>query len=197
MSQRSESSDTRESIMRATYCALSKHGYADLTMQDIAEEFEKSKSLIHYHYETKEDLFVAFLDYLLDHFHEHVESIDSDDPAERLHHLLDLFESGPSDDDKRDFHVALLEIRAQAPYTDAYREQLRRNTDDLHDLAADIIRDGTETGQFDSVDPDEAATVLLATVDGIRIRRATLGGNDEIEAIDGLLSRYLGWEGAE
>ncbi len=197
MSQRSESSDTRESIMRATYCALCKHGYADLTMQDIAEEFEKSKSLIHYHYETKEDLFVAFLDYLLDHFHDHVESIESDDPAERLRRLLDLFESGPSDDENRDFQVAMLEILAQAPYNDAYHEQLQRNSNDLHDLVADIVRDGIEAGQFDAVDPDEAATLLLAAVNGVRIRRATLGMEGESEAIDSLLARYLGWEGAE
>ncbi|WP_266076944.1 TetR/AcrR family transcriptional regulator [Haladaptatus caseinilyticus] len=197
MGQRNESSDTRESIMRATYCALCKHGYADLTMQDIAAEFEKSKSLIHYHYETKEDLFVAFLDYLLNHFRDHIDSIESDDPAERLRRLLELFQSGPSDDEKRDFHVALLEIRAQAPYSDAYREQLRRNSDDLHELVAAIVREGIENGRFDEIDPDEAATVLLAATDGTRIRNVTLGGDDDGEAIDGLLARYLGWEDAE
>jgi AcrR family transcriptional regulator len=194
MNQLTDASDTRESIMRATYCALCEHGYADLTMQDIAAEFEKSKSLIHYHYETKEDLFVAFLDYLLENLREHVETIENDDPAERLRKLFDLFLSGPSDDEKHDFHVALLELRAQAPYSDDHRKQLRRNDRYLHDLIADIVRDGVEASQFDSTDPDETATVLLATVDGVRIRRTTLGVNDADGAIDDLFARYLGWE---
>ncbi|WP_458206251.1 TetR/AcrR family transcriptional regulator [Haladaptatus sp. NG-SE-30] len=192
MTQRSDASDTRESIMRATYCALCEHGYADLTMQDIAAEFEKSKSLIHYHYETKEDLFVAFLDYLLDHLHEHVETIESDDPAERLREILGLLMSGPSDGENRDFHIALFEIRAQAPYSDAYREQLRRNDRYLHDLVADIVRDGIEQGKFEPIDPDETATVLLAAIDGVRIRRATLGVDDRTDVVDDLLTRYLG-----
>lgn len=38
MSQRTEASNTYESIMRATYCALCEHRYADLTMQDIAAD---------------------------------------------------------------------------------------------------------------------------------------------------------------
>ncbi|WP_435153565.1 TetR/AcrR family transcriptional regulator [Haladaptatus sp. DFWS20] len=197
MKHGNERSETRESIMRATYCALCKHGYADLTMQDIAEEFEKSKSLIHYHYETKEDLFVAFLDYLFDHFRDHVESIESDDPAERLRQLLDLFQSGASDDENRDFHVAILEIRAQAPYSEAYQEQLHQNDRFLHELVADIVREGIEADQFKSVDPEVAATTLLATVDGLRVRRTTLGVDSADSAVHDLLTRYLGWEREE
>jgi len=34
-------------------------------MQDIADECSKSKSLLHYHYDTKEDLLVAFLDHVI------------------------------------------------------------------------------------------------------------------------------------
>jgi AcrR family transcriptional regulator len=34
--------DTCEAIMSATYRALCAHGYADLTMQDIADETDKS-----------------------------------------------------------------------------------------------------------------------------------------------------------
>ncbi|PSQ42055.1 TetR family transcriptional regulator, partial [Halobacteriales archaeon QS_9_68_42] len=53
--------ETRERITNATYRALCDHGYAALTMQDIADECDCSKSLLHYHFDTKEDLLVELL----------------------------------------------------------------------------------------------------------------------------------------
>ncbi|MEF8974259.1 MAG: helix-turn-helix domain-containing protein, partial [Haloarcula sp.] len=44
--------DTADDIMDATYRALCTHGYADLTMQDIADESDKSKAALHYHYDS-------------------------------------------------------------------------------------------------------------------------------------------------
>jgi len=59
--------------MEATYRALCAHGYADLTTQDIADESETSKASLHYHYDTKEELLLSFLDYLYDRFVERYE----------------------------------------------------------------------------------------------------------------------------
>ncbi|SEP09097.1 transcriptional regulator, TetR family [Halogranum amylolyticum] len=48
-------------FLEATYRALCRHGYADLTVGDIAAEAERSKSLVHYYYGSKEHLFTEFL----------------------------------------------------------------------------------------------------------------------------------------
>lgn len=55
-------------IMEATYRALQKHGYGNLTIQHIADEFENSKTLLYYHYDGKDELLVDFLDYVLTQF---------------------------------------------------------------------------------------------------------------------------------
>ncbi|HET7323460.1 MAG TPA: helix-turn-helix domain-containing protein, partial [Halococcus sp.] len=62
--------DTTDELMHATYRALCKHGYANLTMQDIADESTKSKAALHYHYDTKQDLLLAFLSFLYERFEE-------------------------------------------------------------------------------------------------------------------------------
>ena len=41
-------SDTPEEVMEATCRALCEHGYADLTMQDVADESDKSTAALHY-----------------------------------------------------------------------------------------------------------------------------------------------------
>nr|WP_082146618.1 helix-turn-helix domain-containing protein [Halostagnicola sp. A56] len=75
-------------ILEATYRVLCERGYTDLTLQAIAAEAETSKSSIHYHYDSKDQLFVAFLDELYDRFTSRVGSLDGDTPREQLDALL-------------------------------------------------------------------------------------------------------------
>ncbi|QLC33695.1 TetR family transcriptional regulator [Halarchaeum sp. CBA1220] len=185
--------ETQTAIMEATYRALCEQGYADLTMQAIADEFEKSKSLIHYHYDTKEELLVAFLDYLLAEFLENVEATNDGTPRERLDTLVDALLSGP--DEAGDFQVAMLELRSQAPYVESYREAFAANDDHLAELLADTVRDGVEAGVFRDVDPDAVAETILVLIDGARTRSVLFGDDDPVahtrRAIDGYVRSHV------
>jgi AcrR family transcriptional regulator len=168
----------REGLMEATYRALCEHGYADLTMSAIAEEADRSTALLHYHYDTKEGLLTAFLDYLFAEFRAEVESLPRRDPEHRLRELLDLLLRSP-DEDHWELATALLEVRAQAPYQEPFREHLRAVENFLRERIAAIVAEGIKTGQFEPVDPDRTARLLLAAADGARTKRVTLG--DEID----------------
>ncbi|SDM49928.1 transcriptional regulator, TetR family [Halogranum gelatinilyticum] len=80
--------DVHEEVMRATYRALCRHGFAALTMQDIADEADKSTAVLHYHYETKENLLVAFLAYVLGRFDEQFAGMEGSSATERLRCLF-------------------------------------------------------------------------------------------------------------
>ncbi len=188
--------DTREEIMDATYRALCEHGYADLTMQHIADEAGKSTSLLHYHFDTKEDLLVAFIDHLITEFEDVVAPSEENSPADRLREYLDLWEFAPEEDERAALHLALLELRSRGPFNEAYREQLARSDEVLRSTVADIIGDGIEQGVFREVDPAATARLLVATLDGARTRQITLddpeytrGVRDQLEEqfVEGLL----------
>lgn len=168
-----------EQIMEAVDQALRKQGYAELTMQDIADESEKSKSLLHYHYDTKEDLLVAFLDDLISDYEQRMACRDGQPPTERLVEFLARFVFTPEDTGREQFHLALLEMRSRGPFNDRIREQLARSDETLRNTAADIITDGIEAGVFAEVDPDRTAALLVATLDGARTRQITLGEENE------------------
>jgi AcrR family transcriptional regulator len=172
-------SEADEAIMDAVDQALRKHGYAELTMQDIADESEKSKSLLHYHYDTKEDLLVAFLDNLVSDYDERMACRDGQPPTKRLVEFLAWFVFTPDDTGREQFHLALLEMRSQGPFNDRIREQLVKSDDTLRDTAADIITEGIEAGVFEGVDPERTAALLVATLDGARTRQITLGSANE------------------
>ncbi|SEH13070.1 transcriptional regulator, TetR family [Natronorubrum sediminis] len=174
--------DTRETIMAATYEALCEMGYSDLTAQAIADRTDRSKSALFYHYDSREALVAAFIEYLLEGFDGRLEQIDDRSPVEQLAAFVDWFLSDP-DDDQVAFHTAFLELRAQAPYNELYREKLRESDDRLREAIESILREGIESGDFQDHDPETVAALLLATFDGARIRQFTLGRDEYLDTV--------------
>ncbi|ACV47921.1 MULTISPECIES: TetR/AcrR family transcriptional regulator [Halomicrobium] len=163
-------------ILHATYRALCDHGYANLTVQDIAAEADRSTASIHYHYDDKDQLFVAFLDYLYDRYTERLADVDEGSPRDRLDALFDVsFDDGP-DGPQQAFRTAMLEVTAQAPYDDAIRDRLAEFDELLFEQLRETIADGVETGVFDDrVDPAVAAEFLTATITGAHTREVAAG----------------------
>ncbi|WP_410766671.1 TetR/AcrR family transcriptional regulator [Haloferax sp. DFSO60] len=184
--------EVHETLMEATYRALCAEGFANLTMQHIADEAGKSKSLLHYHYGTKHDLLVSFLRYLMERFDQKIAATEGDAPEERLRFLLDKMVPDGDDDEEYDkFGLALMDLRTQAPYDEAYREQVAQNERTIRARMSAIIRDGIEQGVFREVDPERTAALLFAALDGARIQRVVLSGEDESEDGSSLPSREI------
>jgi len=157
-------------MMRATYCALCECGYAGLTMQDIADRTDASKSSLHYHYDTKNDLLLAFLDHLFESFEERFEP-DPDDPLDRLAAVVNEALDEADDEDRRDFRTAMLEIKAQAPYDEAFRERLTEFDDHVRECVRTVVADGVESGVFrDDADPEAVAEFFVTMFDGAHTR---------------------------
>jgi TetR/AcrR family transcriptional regulator, transcriptional repressor for nem operon len=167
--------DGATEILRGTHQALCKHGYANLTLQDIAAEMDKSKATIHYYYDGKADLFTAFLEFLYDQYVERIKSIPGDNPRERLRSLLNvLLAAGDASLDK-EFRTAMLEVRAQAPYDDEIQAQLVKFDEFLYQELRTIIAEGIDSGVFDEhVDPELTAELLMATVSGAHTRHVAI-----------------------
>jgi AcrR family transcriptional regulator len=172
-----EPSETREEIMHATYRALARHGYADLSITAIGEEFEKSPSLVYYHYDSKDDLLLSFLDFVLDEFTALFEDGRDDDPESRLRDLIDAALPVEPDDEEREFYRVFTELRARSVRHPAYREKFRELESRTVDTAATLIESGVEEGRFAVDDADRAAEHIVALLlYGLTVR--TTSGRD-------------------
>jgi AcrR family transcriptional regulator len=166
--------DPSREIMEATYRALCEYGYAGTSISKIADEFDKSQSLLYYHYENKEDLLEDFLVFLLDEFEAEVASIDETEPTERLAAVIDLLVPKDIDDEEIHFRRAVLEIRAQAPYHESYRKQIERSDDLILDEIIDAIELGIDNGAFRPVNTRQVADFIYSTAYGAIERGVTL-----------------------
>jgi AcrR family transcriptional regulator len=169
-----DASDSTEAIMEATYTALCKHGYPATSISKIASEFEKSQSLLYYHYEDKEELLEDFLRFLLDQLEADLEEIEEEDPSRRLSAVLDRLLPPDIDDEGVRFRRAILEIRSQAPYHEAYHEQFERSDDLILDELITTIERGIDSGAFRAVNARESAEFIYSTAYGAIERGVTL-----------------------
>lgn len=182
--------ETTDELMSATYRALCKHGYADVTMQDIADETDKSKAALHYHYESKHDLLLSFLDYLLEEFTTRLATVSGDTPTERLHNTFDAVLIPQDGETDQEFRTAILEIKAQSPYDEAFREKLVEFDQRLFEHFRDLIAAGVAQGEFRSdVDPDTTANFFVTAFNGAQTRQAAVG--HPVEQTQRVLERYV------
>ncbi|MDR5657537.1 TetR/AcrR family transcriptional regulator [Halodesulfurarchaeum sp. HSR-GB] len=184
-----EPANTREAIMQATYHALCEYGYAGLTISRIAEFFEKSKSLLYHHYESKDELLLDFLGFMLEEF----ESVPEKREAAADERLAEFFDQALSDtqpEEARNFTRAMVELRAQAAHDDRFREHFSDSDQVFHDRLADIIQAGIESGTFRDVDSDRVAAFLLATINGAMTQQVTARSEDT-DQVREELSRYV------
>ncbi|PSP67436.1 TetR/AcrR family transcriptional regulator [Halobacteriales archaeon QH_8_67_27] len=183
--------DTHEEIMGATYRALCKHGYAHLTMQDIADEFDKSRSLLHYHYDTKEELLLAFVDNIVGYIGDRLAESETEEPLERLEEYVDRFVIEPGEEDRETFALALLELRVQAVHNEAFRERLATHYETNVQTVADIVADGIEAGVFREVDPDATGEAIYTALVGARMYQVTLGAEHASRRMRDSLAEFV------
>lgn len=170
----SEPEPGKEEILEATSRALRKHGYRDLTIQDIADEFDKSKSLLYYHYEGKEMLFADLLQYTTHEFLDELQR-SGETPKDQLTHLVDQLLPETVGEERRTAQLALLEFRSQVPHVEVYAQQYTEIDRLFKETVREIIEDGVEQGQFRDVDAELEAELFVSLVSGMRTRRLTSG----------------------
>lgn len=180
-------------ILDATYLALCEHGYAGLTIQNIADESDRSKATIHYHYDSKEELLAALLDDLYERYADRLDAADGDTARQRLDALVDvlLADEPPLD---RAFHTAVLSVTARAPHDDAMQERVTAFDRRLFETLRDVVAAGVDADEFDDrVDPAVAAERLATTIKGAQLRRFGADRSTERcrDAVDGLVEAQL------
>jgi len=168
-----ELGSTKTAIMQATYNALSKHGYDNLTIQDIADEFERSRTLLYYHYDGRDELLVDFLEYVLHDFLEQLP--DGEGSAQKeLETLVETLLPTTLDEDVYQVQLAMFELRVNGPHNEAAREQYLQVDREIKDTLESIFQRGIDSGTFTDIDPAVEAELFLSILTGTRTRRLTV-----------------------
>ncbi len=185
-----EPEDTREAIMKATYQALCEHGYAGLTIARIAEDFEKSKSLLYHHYDSKDELLLDFLSFMLEKFERSVPEGKSKPPEKRLETVFERALAPEDWDEGLKFTRAMTELRAQAAHDERFREHFIDHDRVFRQALVETIEEGIEDGVFREVDAEQIGSFIFVTLSGGMNQMATAKTGHEAAILDEL-ERYV------
>jgi AcrR family transcriptional regulator len=191
-----EPEDSREAIMRATYRALKRYGYAGLSIQRIADEADLSKSTFYHHYDDKHDLLTAFVDYILAEFTRVFTLEAGDDPEENLRTFVRLVIDPTTASRVTEPSSAAtvlgtyVELRAQAVQDETFREKFTEVDHGFERQVAHIVAEGVDSGVFRDVDPERTATFVATLVAGQTFRQSTRA-EDSSDAVLAAFDDYV------
>ena len=178
-----EHGDTRTEIMEATFRAVSEHGYAGLRMRDIGEEMEKSRQVIHYHFDGKYDLLAQFLEYIVEQYEASV-AVDRDvPPREELELRIRQCLFGPEFEsfDHWERMKVYHELFSHAQHDERHREIFDEHHRRIRDGITEVVAAGIDQGVFREVDPERTGQLVTDVIHAARGRKLSLGHDDAPE----------------
>lgn len=162
----------RRQILEAALVCFSRRGFHQATMSEICAECGLSAGALYRYFPSKTDIIVAIAE---EHRREVMAAVQAADPAAPvIETMLRVFQSALE-------KVASLggsligDVIAEASRDPALADRLKRSEEGLRSLLRAGLTEGQRVGQLDpAVDPDAAARIIEAFLDGVVLRLAIL-----------------------
>lgn len=170
--------ETREHILKVAAELFAQKGFSDASMNDIVAASQISKGGIYWHFKSKDEIiqaiFVQFFEMQL-HF---LESMIAQGGTVK-ERLLNLAETLGTMLDNAESEVMNFPHPLDF-YTQAMRQQdllraISHHADNYLKTLATLIQVGIDAGEFAACDAEDAALLLLSTLDGLVLASTLFG----------------------
>jgi len=175
MARPSNTDERRLQIMGALVKVMARRGYDGASVADIARAARLTPGLVHYHFKNKQEILLAALRDLVARRDASLEArlgAAGGDPVAELTAFIDFHLGLGADADPEALACwillsgeALREPRVRVPFEDALQVRMAR--------LADVIRRGVGQRVFACDRPDDAASALVALIQGYFVLAAT------------------------
>jgi AcrR family transcriptional regulator len=187
--------DRRAQLLRAAAAVVERNGYANTSMKDIAAEAGVAQALLHYYFDSKEELLsevvMALDNEVQQEWKAAVASIE--DPLLRIAVGLDTAAAKCAE--RPAYWRLLADLQAVALTNDSVRARLVELTDRfLADIVTEVERVSRALPTPTPLPSGELAAAIAGAVDGIALQ-ALLRGEDPRGAYQALKSMILGLAG--
>ena len=167
--------ERRNEILETTCEVVIERGFAGTRIADVARRLEVSSSLIHYHFDSKEQLLAEAFEHYANKDVAEMEGEIENAPTAlgKLERVIQNYVPEGSDDVEWMLWIDGWGEALRNPMMKKISQQLDEQSTEL---LARIIRIGVESGEFTCPDPTAAAMRLTALVDGLAVQFAAHDG---------------------
>lgn len=184
----------REQIVQASFRVAAREGLEQLTIRLVAAEAGLSTGLVFFHFESKEVLLLALLDWLLDSLFEYWETPENMSPVERLLTLLqadlqDTQLADPQDTVHSEQAGAQLKLFfaywAMAVHNPTISERILHAIERSKQAFLPAVQAliDSDPKRFHQVTPEGLVTVMLAIAQGCAMQSLLSNPRVEVEQI--------------
>ncbi|MFW5862351.1 MAG: TetR/AcrR family transcriptional regulator [Spirochaetota bacterium] len=160
----------RTQLTKATYRVVSKKGYYNFTIRDIANEAGLSTGLVHYYFKDKDELLLTLLKemnsnlrYFLTKELEH-----KDDPADKLLTFID--QAFSLVEREKDYFYVIIDFWTQVNHNPRISRANARLYQSYREECAGVLTEGVEKGVFTDMDIHYTATMIISIIQGLIIQ---------------------------
>lgn len=160
----------RDELIRATYHEVAEKGYSAVTLQDIATRAGLSKGATLYYFASKEDLFLAALEWMVEQNHARIEQAVNavDNAIEKVRAAINIIFANAQQ--SRQFFLAYCDFVSIGTRNNRFHDLNARFYHGCTCVDRRIIELGIETGVFRKVNLDDASSMSRALIDGLMLQ---------------------------
>jgi AcrR family transcriptional regulator len=175
---RTGSQDSRDEILKAAMQLFANHGFHETSMSEVAREARVSKALIFWHFKTKEELFVAVLNRLLEpYFIDFAEEAAAMDERQQILKLVDSYLSFVRDN-ASSVRFFLAQMLHDQRLSEGLNDQVLKLYGGYRAMIVDLIASAQQKGVCTRRSaPESAAAFLLSALNGLLIEYLFIGAN--------------------
>lgn len=157
----------REDILRSASLVISRQGYHNATMEDIAAELLMTKGALYYYFKNKEELLYRCHDLILTEAKEKMEEIVRAEVASvekmrmALRHHIEVA--------IREKEVFNLIVKPETTFSEDNIPEIIEKRDDYAKLFDRIIDEGVERGEFEVPEKKMSRMIILGATNWIQV----------------------------
>ncbi len=175
---RTGSQDSRDEILKAAMQLFANRGFHETSMSEVAREARVSKALIFWHFKTKEELFVAVLNRLLEpYFIDFAEEAAAMDERQQILKLVDSYLSFVRDN-ASSVRFFLAQMLHDQRLSESLNDQVLKLYGGYRAMIVELIASAQQKGVCTRRSaPESAAAFLLSALNGLLIEYLFIGAN--------------------
>lgn len=170
MSKLDVATERKDQIVRATVECITKYGYHNFSMQDVARTAGVSKGIIHYYFLNKDELMISVLEKVSGDI-ERVLEADMEsisDPEEKLRSFVGI--GFDVIHNTKEYYQVSMDFWTQINQKQEVRSIISNHYKKFRDTGTAVIKEGIKKDLFKKVDPVEYVSYIIAIIDGISLQ---------------------------
>ena len=170
MSKTDVAFERKNQIVRATVDCITRFGYHNFSMQDVAKAAGVSKGIIHYYFLNKDDLMLSVLEKVVKDIrsvlHSNIENIS--DPTEKLKVLIELCADVVKS--TKEYYQVSMDFWTLINQKENVRKIISEHYQSFRSTFVEVIEEGIRQDKFKTIDPEEYSIFVLASIEGMSLQ---------------------------